>query len=134
MQHSLIQLCVVAAAAATLAAATTTLQSVGGLPAHVAGRFTELTLCRQAADGAFLVFDRRSHTVFSVAPGVDEPREIVQIGAERAAFSVPTRSTARLTAPSSSPMRPGAAVGSSSSRAAAHGWVDSRCPDANVRW
>jgi len=84
LQHStfLIQHCAVAAAAATLAATTITLQSVGGLPAHVAGRFTELTLCRQAAAGAFLVFDRRSHTVFSVAPGVDEPREIVQIGAE----------------------------------------------------
>jgi hypothetical protein len=83
-QHAtlLIPHCVVAAAVVTLAASTITLQSVGGLPAHVAGRFTELTLCRQAAAGAFLVFDRRSHTVFSVAPGVDEPREIVQIGAE----------------------------------------------------
>jgi len=85
LQHSAFMrlgVAVVAAAATTLTATTTTLQSVGGLPAHVAGRFTELTLCRQAAGGAFLVFDRRSHTVFSVAPGADEPREIVQIGAE----------------------------------------------------
>jgi hypothetical protein len=85
LQHSAlsIQHCVVVVIAVTQAAAiATTLQSVGGLPAHVAGRFAELTLCRQAADGAFFVFDRRSHTVFRVAPGVDEPKEIIQIGAE----------------------------------------------------
>ena len=29
-------------------------QSVGGLPAHIAGRFTELTLCQQTADGDVL--------------------------------------------------------------------------------
>ena len=73
---------VLAIAVTNAAATTTTLQSVGGLPAHIAGRFAELTLCRQRADGAFIVFDRRSHTVFSIAPGADEPREIVQIGAE----------------------------------------------------
>jgi hypothetical protein len=85
LQHSalIVQHCVVVAIAVLSAAATTTtLRSVGGLPAHIAGRFTELTLCRQRADGTFIVFDRRSHTVFSIAPGVDEPREIVQIGAE----------------------------------------------------
>lgn len=74
-----------------LAAATTagapaiqpeTLRSVGGLPAHIAGRFNDLTVCRQVADGSFLVFDRRSQTVFSVAPSADAPVEIVQIGAE----------------------------------------------------
>jgi hypothetical protein len=78
IQHCL----VVALAVAQTAAGTTTLRSVGGLPAHIAGRFTELTLCRQAPDGTFLIFDRRSHTVFSVAAGADEPREIIQIGAE----------------------------------------------------
>jgi hypothetical protein len=61
---------------------TTTLRSIGGLPAHIAGRFIDLTHCQQAADGTFFVFDRRSHTVFSVAPSADAPREIVQIGAE----------------------------------------------------
>ena len=59
-----------------------TLRSVGGLPAHIAGRFADLTVCRQKADGSFLVFDRRSHTVFSVEGAADAPREIVQIGAE----------------------------------------------------
>jgi hypothetical protein len=64
------------------AATSETLRSVSGLPAHIAGRFAELTVCRQARDGTFLVFDRRSHTVFSVAPGAEAPREIIQIGAE----------------------------------------------------
>ena len=84
LQHSAfgIQHFFVVAIAVTGAAATTTLLSVGGLPAHIAGRFTELSLCRQAADGSFSVFYRRSHTVFLVAPKVDEPREIIQIGAE----------------------------------------------------
>jgi hypothetical protein len=85
LQHSAfsIQHFVVAVLAVTnVAASTVTLRSVGGLPAHIASRFTELTLCRQASDGSFSVFDRRSHTVFSVAPKADEPREIVQIGAE----------------------------------------------------
>jgi len=58
------------------------LRSVGGLPAHIAGRFTDLTVCRQLPDGAFLVFDRRSQTVFSVAPSADAAVEIVKIGAE----------------------------------------------------
>ncbi len=58
------------------------LRSVAGLPAHIAGRFHELTVCRQLADGRFLVFDRRSQTVYSVAPSADAPVEIVQIGAE----------------------------------------------------
>jgi hypothetical protein len=85
LRHSAlgIHYCVVAVLAVqSVAAGTTTLKSVGGLPAHIAGRFTELTLCRQASDGSFSVFDRRSHTVFSVAPKADEPREIIQIGAE----------------------------------------------------
>jgi hypothetical protein len=79
---SIQQWVVVAVAVTQAATMATTLRSVGGLPAHVAGRFTELSLCRQTADGTFFVFDRRSHTVFRVAPAVDEPQEIVQIGAE----------------------------------------------------
>jgi hypothetical protein len=85
LQHSAFSIqhfLVVAIAVTNAAAIATTLQSVGGLPAHIAGRFNELTLCRQAADGTFFVFDRRSHTVFSVARSADEPKEIVQVGAE----------------------------------------------------
>ena len=76
--------CAIAVSAATLSlsAQTETLRSVAALPAHVAGRFTELSLCRQMADGSFLVFDRRSHTVFGVSAEADAPREIIQVGAE----------------------------------------------------
>jgi hypothetical protein len=58
-----------------------TLKSVGSLPAHVAGRFEELTACRQTPDGTFFVFDRRSHSVFSVPPAA-AARELVGVGAE----------------------------------------------------
>lgn len=59
-----------------------TLRAVGGLPAHIAGRFEDLTICRQTSTGAFLVFDRRLHRVFHVAPAADAPTEVVSIGAE----------------------------------------------------
>jgi hypothetical protein len=60
----------------------TTLRAVSGLPAHLAGRFTDLTRCEQTADGTYFVFDRRAHAVYSVPPGAEAPKEIVQIGAE----------------------------------------------------
>jgi len=59
-----------------------TLRAVGGLPAHIAGRFEDLTICRQTGTGAFLVFDRRQHRVYHAAPGADAPVELVSIGAE----------------------------------------------------
>jgi hypothetical protein len=59
-----------------------TLRSVRSLPAHIAGRFTELSICQLAADGTWFIFDRRSHAVFSVAPSADAAREIIQVGAE----------------------------------------------------
>jgi hypothetical protein len=58
------------------------LQSVGGLPAHVAGGFDDLASCQQTPAGEYFVFDRRAHAVFSVAPPENEPRKLVQIGAE----------------------------------------------------
>lgn len=79
----------VLALAATSGVQVDTLRSVGGLPAHIAGRFSDLAVCRQTADGTFFVFDRRSHTVFSVAPSADSPVEIVQIGAEPGRILLP---------------------------------------------
>jgi DNA-binding beta-propeller fold protein YncE len=67
-----------------------TLNSVGALPAHLAGRIEEMTGCEQAADGQFFIFDRRSHTVYAVAPSHDRMREIIQIGAERGRVLRPT--------------------------------------------
>lgn len=58
------------------------LRSVGGLPAHIAGSFDEVSACHVASDGSYLVFDRRAHAVFSVPRGAEAARKIVQIGAE----------------------------------------------------
>jgi hypothetical protein len=58
------------------------LRSVGALPAHIAGRFDDITICRQTASGTFYVFDRRAQGVFSVAPNADAPVQLVHIGAE----------------------------------------------------
>ena len=60
-----------------------TLRSVGAIPAHIAGRFEDVTACQQSASGDYLVFDRRSHSVFSVAAGFKEPpKTIVSVGVE----------------------------------------------------
>lgn len=61
----------------------TTLKAVAALPAHAAGRFTDLTACHQAADGTWYLFDRRSHGVFSLGPQPDAAvRELVLVGSE----------------------------------------------------
>jgi hypothetical protein len=67
-----------------------TLESIGGLPAHVAGRFTEISACAQSSEGEYLVFDRRAHAVSSVAPPYDTSRVLVQIGAEPGRLLHPT--------------------------------------------
>jgi hypothetical protein len=59
-----------------------TLQSIGGLPAHVAGGFTDISACARSSDGEYLVFDRRMHSVSSVSPPYEAARVLVQIGAE----------------------------------------------------
>lgn len=60
-----------------------TLKSVGGLPAHIAGRFEELAACQRSVDGDYFIFDRRSHSVFSVPPSFSgTPHEIVGVGVE----------------------------------------------------
>ena len=33
-----------------------TLESIGGLPAHVAGGFTEISTCARSSDGEYLIF------------------------------------------------------------------------------
>lgn len=58
-----------------------TLRSVAALPAHVAGTFDDIAACHLSPEGAYLVFDRRAHAVYSVAADA-APRTIVQIGVE----------------------------------------------------
>ena len=59
-----------------------TLAAIGGLPAHIAGQFSELSSCQQTAEGEYFVFDRRGHAVHAVSPPYDTARVLVQIGAE----------------------------------------------------
>lgn len=67
-----------------------TLTPVGALPAHLAGRFEEITGCRLAPDGRYLVFDRRRHGVFSVPPARDTVDEVILIGGEPGRILRPT--------------------------------------------
>ena len=48
-----------------------TLRSIGGLAAHVAGRFEDIGACEPASSGDFLVFDRRAHMVSAVPASMD---------------------------------------------------------------
>jgi hypothetical protein len=66
------------------------LNAVGGLPAHIAGQFAELSACELAADGEYFVFDRRAHAVFAVARPYAAARELVRIGAEPGRLLQPT--------------------------------------------
>ena len=63
--------------------ATETLRSVGGLPAHIAGRFNDIAACQRSPSGDYFVFDRRSHAVFTVPASLNgTPKEIVGVGVE----------------------------------------------------
>jgi len=66
------------------------LRATGGLPAHVAGAFTEPLAYEIAAGGRVFVFDRRAHTVYALDAGADEPRKIVQIGFEEGRILQPS--------------------------------------------
>jgi hypothetical protein len=60
-----------------------TLRSIGGLPAHVAGRFEEIGACERSAAGDYLIFDRRAHMVYRVPASLDgPPKEVVGVGVE----------------------------------------------------
>jgi hypothetical protein len=75
------------------------LQSVGAIPAHVAGRFRTAIGFQQSESGQYFIFDRRAHTVFGVDAAQTSSWEIVQIGAESgriidpAAFAVASNGT-----------------------------------------
>src|SRR5216117_1179253 len=66
------------------------LQSTGGVPAHVAGRFRTAIGFQQSDSGQYFVFDRRAHTVFGVDAEQSSSWEIVQIGAESGRIIDPT--------------------------------------------
>jgi hypothetical protein len=66
------------------------LRAVAALPAHIAGAFQDLTECQQTADGQYLVFDRRAHSVYTVTPGLDAAKKLIEIGTEPGRVLDPT--------------------------------------------
>ena len=67
-----------------------TLKPVAALPAHIAGSFQDVSACRQAPDGTYFIFDRRSHSVFTAPAGLDQARKLIEIGAEPGRVLDPT--------------------------------------------
>ncbi len=73
------------------ARAADVLESIGGIPAHIAGQFREAVGFQQADDsGQYFVFDRRAHAVFGIDPQRTKAWEIVKIGAEPGRILAPT--------------------------------------------
>lgn len=71
------------AAAAVGARAVEVLQSVGGVPPHLAGRFEEPLAFQQLASGQFVVFDRRAHAIYTMDVRRLETVRIIEIGPEQ---------------------------------------------------
>jgi hypothetical protein len=82
----------VAFAAAALPAArrVEVLQSVGGLPPHLAGLYREAAAFQQAKSGQYFVFDRRAHAVFGVDRDMTTTWKLVEIGQEPGRLLDPT--------------------------------------------
>jgi len=58
------------------------LDATGGLPAHIAGRFTDPVAFAETSDGEYLVLDRRKHTVYGVDRAKTRLRTIIEVGVE----------------------------------------------------
>ena len=68
-----------------------TIRSAGGLPAHIAGAFEDLSTCQQSPAGDYFIFDRRAHAVFTVPASAREgPKKVVGVGAEPGRVLTPT--------------------------------------------
>ena len=72
------------------AIATETLTAVDGIPAHIAGQFEEPITFQRVADGDYLVFDRRAHSVYRIDERRTAARKIVDIGPESGRLLGPT--------------------------------------------
>jgi len=59
------------------------LRSTGGLPPHIVGLFEEPLGFQQAPGGAYYVFDRRAHTVYTVDADKTSARKLIEIGQEQ---------------------------------------------------
>ena len=72
----------------TSAARVEVLRSIGGLPAHIAGSFLRPVGFQQSDSGLYYVFDRRGHTVYTIAN--DTATRIMEVGAEPGRVLDPT--------------------------------------------
>jgi hypothetical protein len=79
-----------ACTAAVAALQPVLLQSVGGIPIHLAGQFEEPLGFQQAASGTYFVFDRRAHAVFSIDRQRREATRLITIGPEQGRLLGPT--------------------------------------------
>ena len=66
------------------------LQSIGAIPAHLAGQFREAVAFQQSDSGQYFVFDRRAHAVYGIDARRTAVTEIVKIGAEQGRIIDPT--------------------------------------------
>ncbi len=81
----------IAAALAVVDARTAdVLRSSSAVPAHIAGRFREVTGFQQSTSGQYFVFDRRAHTVYGIDEAQTNAWEIIRIGAESGRIIDPT--------------------------------------------
>jgi hypothetical protein len=88
MRSAALLLVLTAALAQPASPRVLTLQSTGGLPAHIAGSFERPLAFQQSDAGQHFVFDRRAHAVYTVAG--DAPKKIVDDGAEPGRLHDPT--------------------------------------------
>jgi hypothetical protein len=58
------------------------LEATGGLPAHIAGRFSRPQAFQQARSGDYFVFDRAEHAIYRIDPAMREVATVVDIGGE----------------------------------------------------
>ena len=65
-------------------------RSTGALAAHLAASFEDIAACHLAPSGAYVIFDRRAHAVYTAARGAAAPTKIVQIGSESGRIIRPT--------------------------------------------
>jgi hypothetical protein len=70
--------------------AVETLRSIGGLPPQTCNTFREPLGLQQIPSGAYFVFDRRAHSVYSVAADGVSVRKVVAIGGEEGRVLEPT--------------------------------------------
>jgi hypothetical protein len=66
------------------------LEAIGGLPAHIVGRFRDPIRFVQLPSGDYLVLDRRAHTVTRIDRSMNTVRQVVDIGFEEGRVLVPS--------------------------------------------